>query len=37
MNQISVSEMDEIMAFGFFNINLNVVVSVSVYKKKYVL
>jgi len=38
MNQISVSEMDEITAyFGFFNINLNLVVSVSVLKERRVL
>lgn len=31
MNQINISEFDEISAFGFFNINLNLVVSVSTY------
>jgi len=30
MNQISNSELDEITAFGFFNINLNLVISVSI-------
>lgn len=30
MNQISISELDEITAFGFFNINLNLVVSILV-------
>ncbi|CAH1722102.1 unnamed protein product [Aphis gossypii] len=30
MNQINVSEFDEISAFGFFNINLNLVVSILV-------
>lgn len=29
MNQMSVTELDEINAFGFFNINLNIITSVS--------
>lgn len=32
MNQILVFETDEMTAFGFFNINLNLTVSVSIYK-----
>jgi len=31
MNQISVFESDEITGFGIFNINLNLVISVSMY------
>lgn len=31
MNQISGFESDEITAFGIFNINLNLVISVSMY------
>jgi len=31
MNQISVSESNEITAYGFFNINLNLIISVSLY------
>jgi len=31
MNQISVFESSELTAFGIFNINLNIVVSVSMY------
>jgi len=31
MNQINILEFDEISALGFFNINLNLVVSVSTY------
>lgn len=30
MNQISVYDSDQISAFGFFNINLNLVTSVSI-------
>jgi hypothetical protein len=37
MNQLSVSGMDEITTFGFFNINLNLVISVSVPKNTSVL
>lgn len=29
MNQISISQLDEITAFGFFTVNLNLVVTVS--------
>jgi len=31
MNQINISDFDEITAFGFFNINLNLVIAVSMY------
>jgi len=31
LNQITISDFDEITAFGFFNINLNLVIAVSTY------